>query len=484
MVEAVHDVGEPYRRPGRRRRRGPGPSFFDWSAEDQARGLCGALPLLQALKSGDMQLTQGLLLAKADPNAERDEIGRTALNIAAEQGLAGVCRHLVRGMADLEAPALASGFTALHLAVVSGHMVVLKLLVELRACVNSLSFSLDTPLSVAVSDGNIEAMKWLLKSRAQVDPKLDGLSPPPLGHSEESNVVFSDTCPPGGFPWVTSAAHAGSNSRPPSAPSSVSVLMRAAQRNAQKEVIEELVAAGCELDVRDEAFNQPLHHACKNNSTRVARLLLDRRADPNSSNKEFRTPLHCAAGVGAPRAIRMLTERRAEVNREDQHGVTPLQLACNAVAAQTLKKLGARSVSVPAITLATFTGGTGGIGQQLPQQHHLQQAAFMPAAGPQWQQQPMAASGAPVRGSSTRGCARAMRRPPPVAVCSGAASPAAPASPGPFCLASGGGQSQCASPLLSPASTVATPFFATAANRRQPGRPGACLRPPPDWLAP
>lgn len=281
-----------------------------------------------------MVLTQGLLLAKSDPNGARDDLGRTALQMAADHGLVGICRKLISHAAELNAGTAFEGFTALHLAVMAGHNLVLKLLLEVRSCPNIYSIDDETPLSLSVNDGNIDAMQQLLKARAQVDA--------PEEHS----------------PFDATMLAGMREERPPSA----SALIRAIQRNAQKELVEELVIAGADVEAVDSQQNQPLHLAIRNGSARVARLLLDRRADPNSSNQELRTPLHCAAGAGASRVVRMLAEHRADVNREDRQGVTPLQLATDPIVMQQIHRLGgrkglSRGQSMPSLRIVGTTAG-------------------------------------------------------------------------------------------------------------------------------
>mmetsp|Transcript_25295 Transcript_25295/g.63832 ORF Transcript_25295/g.63832 Transcript_25295/m.63832 type:complete len:440 (+) Transcript_25295:91-1410(+) len=329
---------EPYRRPGRRRRRGPGRSFYDWPP-DSPSGLRDARPLISALQIGDMALAQGLLMAKSDPNGARDDAGRTALQLASFRGFVGLCRKLIGASAELNAGTALEGWTALHLAVMAGHALVLKLLLDARSCANIHSIDDETPLSLSVNDGNIDAIQQLLKARAQVD----------VG---EEHSPFDATMLPGAREEL---------------PASASALIRAVQRSAQKELVEELICAGADVEAVDSQQNQPLHLAIRSGSTRVARLLLERRADPNFGNQELRTPLHCAAGAGVSRVVRMLAEHRADVNREDRQGMTPFQLATDPIVTQQIQRLGgkegfARGSSMPSLRIT----GIAAAGQSSP----------------------------------------------------------------------------------------------------------------------
>eukprot|EP00928_Gymnodinium_smaydae_P028934 TRINITY_DN21930_c0_g2_i1.p1 TRINITY_DN21930_c0_g2~~TRINITY_DN21930_c0_g2_i1.p1 ORF type:complete len:404 (+),score=56.85 TRINITY_DN21930_c0_g2_i1:107-1318(+) len=270
---------------------------------------CAALPsnagpqLMDAIVGRDMQRAQGLLMARADANDLRDSQGRTALQLAAMQGVAGLCRMLVSHRADLDAIEKETDCTALHLAVMSGRNAMVRLLLEAGSSTNICSASGETPLTLAVGDGNLEAIQLLLEANAQVD--LEEIAAQP------GRVICS-------------------------------ALLRAVEREAQCELIERLVRARADLSAKDEEQNQPLHIAISRGDVRVARFLLDSHADPECRNKALRTPLHCAAGRGCSRILRALVERRADLDSEDCQGTTPLQIAANSTIQRHLRELGAR----------------------------------------------------------------------------------------------------------------------------------------------
>jgi len=57
------------------------------------------------------------------------------------------------------------------------------------------------------------------------------------------------------------------------------------------------------------------------------RLLLDKRADPNTRNKEGGTPLMWAAVFGNDDAARLLLSRGANASLKDNDGITALAWA-------------------------------------------------------------------------------------------------------------------------------------------------------------
>jgi len=337
LAEAVVADTDPYRRPGRRRRRGPGRTFYDWTPE--AAPSPHGRHLIEALQHGDMTLARGLLMAQADPNSARDARGRTPLQLAASAGLAGICRQLVQVSAELDAGTVDGGLTALHLAAMNRHMHILKILLQAGACPNVCSSAFESPLKLCVNDGNIEGIQLLLKARAQVDPQEDEVPQASTLDLTRSACGGGAADGAGGLPAVV--LDCSGEPRPTSA----GALLRAMQRNGQKELVEELILARADVDAKDPDQNRPLHMATHHGralDTRVVRMLLENRADPNACNAEMRTPMHCAAGAGLGRVVRMLTEFRGDVNREDRQGLTPLQMAADPAVAKQLSGLGAR----------------------------------------------------------------------------------------------------------------------------------------------
>eukprot|EP01044_Picomonas_judraskeda_P001311 COSAG03_NODE_76_length_14245_cov_10.406122_7_plen_740_part_00 len=76
-----------------------------------------------------------------------------------------------------------------------------------------------------------------------------------------------------------------------------------------------------------------LRSAVSGNRLRVARLLLDRGADPNSSTPEKAfTPLMRAATLGYSALVQLLLERGAKVNQVNDQGLTALHGACGSFA--------------------------------------------------------------------------------------------------------------------------------------------------------
>jgi len=89
--------------------------------------------------------------------------------------------------------------------------------------------------------------------------------------------------------------------------------------------------ADFEAESRNGLGLRPLHSAAAHRqmgvSLEIVRLLLDRGADPNRSQKGGYTPLHQAAARAHLKMIELLLDRSADVNARTDDGRTPLTLA-------------------------------------------------------------------------------------------------------------------------------------------------------------
>ena len=82
------------------------------------------------------------------------------------------------------------------------------------------------------------------------------------------------------------------------------------------------------VDVANDLGATPLHCACLNGHTKVARMLLDAGAVPNHCTPRGYTPLHEACHGGQVDTVRLLLERGAAVDEAAKEGATPLSVAC------------------------------------------------------------------------------------------------------------------------------------------------------------
>jgi hypothetical protein len=128
----------------------------------------------------------------ADYNIKWDFYPRhaTSLYYAASFGLAEIVEALISTDAELNAPGSRFGGTALHAAVLRGHVPVVKLLLQAGADPSRADFNRITPLHTAVAYGNPEVISMLLQFGAPKDA-ADGDGETPYDWAVQAGQVES-----------------------------------------------------------------------------------------------------------------------------------------------------------------------------------------------------------------------------------------------------------------------------------------------------
>ena len=112
--------------------------------------------------------------------------------------------------------------------------------------------------------------------------------------------------------------------------------LHSAARFGREDLADLLIAAGANVEARNELDERPLHASATYGHPTVAKLLLARGADVNARGQGGKTPLHNAAcGVGQPSDVearievaKLLLAAGADVNaREPGSGFMPLRCA-------------------------------------------------------------------------------------------------------------------------------------------------------------
>jgi ankyrin repeat protein len=101
-------------------------------------------------------------------------------------------------------------------------------------------------------------------------------------------------------------------------------------------VVDVLLQAGIDPDVRDHETRTALMLACAAGWPIVAQMLLRRGADVNSLDRTGNTPLMLACSQGTPETVRTLLEFGANPNWRNEQDATALQLACSVDRPETL----------------------------------------------------------------------------------------------------------------------------------------------------
>ena len=109
------------------------------------------------------------------------------------------------------------------------------------------------------------------------------------------------------------------------------------------EAVKQAIAAGADVNTKDESLRTPLHWAAEGGHKEVAVLLIAKGADVNAKDSRGWTPLHLTA---TKEIVELLIAKGADVNAKDDDGDTPLDGAINngeTELAKLLRKHGGRN---------------------------------------------------------------------------------------------------------------------------------------------
>lgn len=150
---------------------GLAPSVPDINTRDES----GETALMQASKSGHLEVIKLLLAKGADANAKSKD-GTTALIHAAQRGHTDVVKQLQERDANINMENTV-GETALMLAAQRGHVEIARFLFDKGADINAKTIHGTTPFMMAAVNGHVEAVKFLLANNADAHARTkDGLT--------------------------------------------------------------------------------------------------------------------------------------------------------------------------------------------------------------------------------------------------------------------------------------------------------------------
>jgi len=304
----------------------------------------GQTPTMWAALAGSVESLSALISAKADIRI-RDSHGRTALFFAACEGFEKVVKLLLCAphSEDTLAYTDLNGVTPLLTAVENGHHITVSLLLKKHLEVLKSDIPPDvkrnkwkhdrridrrniygeTPLMLAATQGNPKLTELLLKAKSDVNARdkwgyTSLTEAVELGNLECVKKLVASTAD---LNCVTTA-----NPR---------TVVRIAVEASNLGILSVLL--GSKADPNRYALSHscsPLHTACESPnefSIKIVTMLLKHEADVNARNHESeQTPLHIVAQQGHSELCELLLNYGAKTSLEDNNRQTPLSLALNA----------------------------------------------------------------------------------------------------------------------------------------------------------
>ncbi|EHK42517.1 hypothetical protein TRIATDRAFT_203737, partial [Trichoderma atroviride IMI 206040] len=247
---------------------------------------------------------------------ERSTLDENLLNIAASKGYTEIVRILLPRFDPNVKNAKAQ--TPLHVAVSNKHRDVIRFLLESGADPNVPDSDRKTPLHTAAKKRLYEIVKDLLRSGGDLNADLtlrDSSNRTPLliaaslGNAEIFEVLLEQG--------------ADLDSQDEEGKTALHLALEAGNLALTKRLIE-LFKDKSLLDVQDSSGKTSLYQAAYSGMKLVIELLLEAGADVNIRSKAGKLPLH--EGTDNHDITLLLAEAKSDLNAEDEDGWTPLML--------------------------------------------------------------------------------------------------------------------------------------------------------------
>jgi cytohesin len=237
----------------------------------------GDTPLHVACQENNLTAVSYLVQKNADENF-RNNNGDNSLDCAIKGGHTAVVRYILERAGSRLMNRKGDGRTYVHLAAITGDVLMLDYLLQVLPQVNVGTAGGDTPLHLASLHGNTDAVLFLLTRGAE--------------NSTPNNY--------GNTPLHLASLRGNINT------------------------LHALVEHNAQVNARNREGNTPLHLASIQGKANVARCLINYGADVNIRNREKDTPLLLAASKGDLEVMRVLVSADADVNLLNGYGNTIL----------------------------------------------------------------------------------------------------------------------------------------------------------------
>jgi ankyrin repeat protein len=181
----------------------------------------------------------------------------------------------------------------LNVAVIEGNIEIVKYLVSQGADINIKDSSGKTPLQITIHEGRVELINYFLSKDADVDMK---------DHFNETSLHY-------------------------------------ATDRGEIEVVKLIVSHGADLNAKNNLKETPLFVAVKNNYLDIAEYLISEGAEVNIKDNSRRSPLHEAVYQGNLELVKYLISNGAYVNAKDKYDIYALHVAAKQGQLEILKCL-------------------------------------------------------------------------------------------------------------------------------------------------
>ncbi|XP_065573811.1 putative ankyrin repeat protein RF_0381 [Artemia franciscana] len=207
--------------------------------------------------------------------------------------------------------------TPLHLAVISGDLEVIKMVLDKGADVNARDIYGESPLHLAASSRCSQTVvECLLKYGADVHIRNSELASPLHLAALQEHPKSVENFVKSGVD-VNIIIENGQS------------LLHFAALFGHPKTVKYLLKSGADFNIRETNGESPLHLAASYGGPKTTECLLKFGADVNIRRTDGASPLHLAASYGRPKTIECLLKFVADVNIRKTDGESPLHLAAS-----------------------------------------------------------------------------------------------------------------------------------------------------------
>ena len=236
----------------------------------------------------------------------------TPLHYAAVSGLDDIVRYLVDQHGQVvDAPGFSSNETPLSSASRSGHLEVVRVLLQYGADASAQDKRKSTPLHRASERGHLNVARVLIEHGAEAGVQDVDKSTPLHASSQGGHLAVSEVL-------LTAGADAKAQDVDISTP------LHWASQGGHLDIVRVLLDHGAEAWAEDGVQSTPLHAASQGGHLDVARVLLEHGAKAGAQDEDGWTPLHRASEGGHIDVVRLLLDHSADARAPDVDRWTPL----------------------------------------------------------------------------------------------------------------------------------------------------------------
>lgn len=274
----------------------------------------GDTPLHVACQENNLTAVSHLMDKNADKNV-RNNNGDSPLDYAVKEGHTTLVKYILKRAGKRLMPRERDRRTYVHLAAITGDVLMLDYLLQVLPEVDMGTAGGDTPLHLASLHGNTDAVHFLLKRGAENNkPNYYGNTPLHLASLRGNINTLHEL--------LEHDAQVNSYNTEGNTP------LHLASIQAKANVVRCLIKYGADIDVRNREKDTPLQLAATKGDLEVMRILLEANANVNLSNRYGNKILHQCAENGRLDIVKLLLHTgRCDVDARNSRGDTPLLTA-------------------------------------------------------------------------------------------------------------------------------------------------------------